>query len=191
MTTEYIQRRDSDNIVHYVDKQNEPMSCALASIAMMEDQIDRQCHEGEARIKRISAAFPGSLFWSQLFGENNGQGNGTSEGNIGPTLRSIGINVTQTDSFDCTQAGHSFSWRKQRIRDGKPALVLVGWYRRVNGAENRSGGHFIVAARKINGREWIVILDPASGTLHELRGVNGFYLNHGLRGRVDAVWYTG
>jgi hypothetical protein len=191
MTTEYTQRRDSDGVVHYVDRQNEPMSCALSSIMMIEDQIERQCHEGEMRIKRISAAFPGSLFWSQLFGENSGLGNGTGENNISPTLRSIGVSVTQADSFDCTAAGHSFSWRKQKIRDGKPALVLVGWYRRVNGAETRNGGHFIVAARKTTNRQWIVILDPATGTLHELHGLNGFYFNHGQRGRIDAVWYTG
>jgi hypothetical protein len=187
--TEYLERKDSDGIVHYVDKQNEPMSCAMSSIMMMEDQITRQCHAGEMRIKRISAAFPGSLMWSQLFGDNNGLGNGTRSDNIGPTLRSISINITEFSDF-FNGGLDTFAWKKTRIKDGKPALVLVGWYKKEATGEKRNGGHFIVAARKTR-KDYIVILDPATGSLHELRGSKGFYLNHGLRGRIDMVWYTG
>lgn len=87
------------------------------------------------------------------------------------------------------EAGYRFRWDKSRIYDGRPAMILVGWYTGY-GAANRNGGHYVVAARVArNGH--VVVLDPLLGTLHELRGHNGVYNNHGLRGRMDYVYYTG
>jgi len=59
---EYIRARDSDGVTHYIDRQNEPESCALASIGMMWDQSRQQCSVGgEGGYKAISANFSGSL----------------------------------------------------------------------------------------------------------------------------------
>ena len=191
MATEYLQRKDSDGVVHYVDRQNEPMSCALACIGMAWQTTRHQCliNAAEEKLKTTSGAFSGSLLASQTAGDNNGLGNGTSANNMTATLGKIGINVSQLDNF-YPQGSANFAWRKDRIRTGYPAIILVGWYAKTAAGEKRNGGHFIVAPRVTKSRS-VVILDPASGTLHELQGNAGFYFNHSLRGRIDMIWYTG
>lgn len=189
---EYIRRQDSDGITHYIDRQNEPESCALASIGMMWDQSRQQCSvNSEGGYKTISANFPGSLLQSQLRGDNYGLGSGTLDTNITPTLRSSGIRVSlDTGDMDPTASTYGFAWQKNRIASRYPALILVGWYRGSGAAMTRSGGHFIVAAR-CTSKSWVVILDPYRGTLHELHGSRGRYNNHGLHGYIDHIWYTG
>jgi len=191
MATEYLQRKDSDGVVHYVDKQNEAMSCALSSINMAWQTTRHQClvNAQEEKLKLTSAAFDGSLLASQTAGDNNGLGNGTTATNMTATLNKVGFKVTLLDSF-YPQNSVKFAWQKQRIRDGFPAIVLVGWYAKSATGETRNGGHFVVAPR-VTTKGWVVILDPGSGTLHELHGANGFYFNHGLRGRIDMIWYSG
>ncbi|MBX3500906.1 MAG: hypothetical protein KF889_15800 [Alphaproteobacteria bacterium] len=189
---EYIRRQDSDGVTHYIDKQNEEMSCALASIGMMWDMSRQQCGvTDETGYKAISGLFSGSLLQSQLNGDNYGLGNGTVDTNITPTLRASGIRVSvDTGDMDPTASTYGFAWQKDRIRTRYPALILVGWYRGTGSAMTRNGGHFIVAARTTS-KGWVVILDPYRGTLHELHGSRGRYINHGLRGWIDHIWYTG
>jgi hypothetical protein len=189
---EYIRRKDSDGVMHFIDKQNEPMSCALASIGMMWDQSRQQCSvNGESGYKAISGRFGGSLLQSQLNGDNNGQGNGTMDTNITPTLKAAGIRVSlDTGDMDPTSPTYGFAWQKQRIRAQFPALILVGWYNHTGSKWKRNGGHFIVAARCTK-QGWVVILDPYRGTLHELHGSQGRYINHGQQGYIDHIWYTG
>jgi hypothetical protein len=189
---EYIRARDSDGVTHYIDRQNEPESCALASIGMMWDQSRQQCSvNGEGGYKAISGNFSGSLLQSQLNGDNYGLGSGTMDTNITPTLRASGIRVSlDTGDMDPTAATYGFAWQKNRIRDRFPALILVGWYRGSGAAMSRNGGHFILAAR-CTSKGWVVILDPWRGTLHELHGSHGRYNNHGLHGYIDHIWYTG
>ena len=189
---EYIRRQDSDGVTHYIDRQNEPESCALASIGMMWDQSRQQCSvNGEGGYKTISGNFPGSLLQSQLNGDNYGLGNGTMDTNITPTLRASGIRVSvDTGDMDPTAATYGFAWQKDRIRTRYPALILVGWYRGSGAAMTGSGGHFILAARTTS-KGWVVVLGPWRGTLRELHGNRGRYINHGLRGWIDHIWYTG
>lgn len=189
---EYLRRQDSDGVTHYIDRQNEPMSCALASIGMMWDQSRQQCSvNGETGYKAISGSFSGSLLQSQLNGDNGGAGNGTGESNITPTLRSCGIRVSvDSGAMYPGTATYNFAWQKDRIRTRFPALLLVGWYRGAGSAMTRSGGHFILAAR-CTSRTWVVILDPWRGTLHELHGSAGRYNNHGSTGFIEHIWYTG
>jgi hypothetical protein len=189
---EYIRARDSDGVTHYIDRQNEPESCALASIGMMWDQSRQQCSvNGEGGYKAISGNFSGSLLQSQLNGDNYGLGSGTMDTNITPTLRASGIRVSlDTGDMDPTAATYGFAWQKNRIRASFPALILVGWYRGSGAAMSRNGGHFILAAR-CTSKGWVVILDPWRGTLHELHGSHGRYNNHGLHGYIDHIWYTG
>lgn len=193
MATEYIAYKDHDGVVHHVDKQNEPMSCALASIGMAWQIIRGQClvNAEEGRLKFRSAFFSGSLLWSQLLGENGGLGGGTADNNVTETLKACGINVTQKDFFFPAGPGYSFSWRKSKIRTGYPAILLVGWYSPTGGGNyKRNGGHFIVAPR-VTSKSYVIVLDPGSGTGHELRGNHGHYNNHGRKGFIDEIWYTG
>lgn len=189
---EYIPRRDTDGVTHYVDRQNEPMSCALASIGMMWNQTRQQCSvNNETAYKAISGKFSGSLLQSQLNGDNRGLGSGTGESNITPTLRLCGIRVSaDTGAMFPGTPSYSFAWQKPRIRDRFPALLLVGWYRGAGAAMTRAGGHFILASR-CTSRTWVVVLDPWRGTLHELQGGQGRYNNHGSRGFIEHIWYTG
>ncbi len=196
MTTEYIRRTDSDGVTHYVDKQDEPMSCALASIGMVWDQTRSQCSVlGESGYKAVSGRFSGSLLQSQLNGDNNGVGNGTMNTNITPTLNAVGIVVSVDTGWQGPGAAnappaYALAWNKPRIRSRNPALMLVGWYRGWGANLRRNGGHFIVAARTTFGG-WVVVLDPATGTMHELHGSAGRYINHGLQGWIEQIWYTG
>lgn len=85
---------------------------------------------------------------------------------------------------------NDFAWERNRISDGHPALLLLGWYAWQQGKQVRNGGHVIMAARVTKGGA-VVVLDPLKGTLHELHGQNGYYLNHGLTGRIQFILYTG
>jgi hypothetical protein len=200
MTTEYIRHRDSDGVEHYVDKQNEPMSCALASIGMMWDMSRQQCSVvDETGYKVISARYPGSLLYSQLIaaltgGNTNGTGTGIS--NINSTMQSVGLNVTTQDNFDTSKTAHNygFSWRKSRVSVRKPALLGVYWKKRTASGLQSLGGHAIVAAR-ITSKGYVVILDPWDAKLYELHGSQGYYqpsyASPGTFGRIGVALYTG
>jgi hypothetical protein len=191
MAIDYITAKDTDGVAHYIDKQDEPMSCALACIDMVYEQATMTCGAlDEVGYKNVSALFPRSLLASQLKGDNGGLGFGTWADNVESTLKHIGVPVSKTESFTPAAGGYGFKWQKPRIRSGFPAVILVGWYSNSGGVFTRNGGHFIVAARTTR-RGYVVVLDPASGTLHELHGANGYYLNHGLSGRMEVMIYTG
>lgn len=182
---------DSDGVMHYIYAQDEPMSCALACMFMIENEVEQMTHgEGEGRVKQVSGGHAGSLLASQLAGDNGGLGWGTTVNNAAKTFADLGVQLTKVGSFDPTGATYSFVWDKPRIRDGRPALILIGWYQYSKGKLTRNGGHFIVAARVAKNRA-VVVLDPLKGTLHELHGHKGIYLNHGLFGKIEFILYTG
>jgi hypothetical protein len=133
---------------------------------------------------------PGSLLASQLAGDNTGLGWGTTVGNAAKTFVDLGVALTKVASFDPTSKSYNFAWEKWRIYDGHPALLLIGWYAWKKGVFTRNGGHFIVAPR-VTKKMGVVVLDPLKGTLHELHGHKGVYLNHGLSGRIEFILYTG
>ena len=139
----------------------------------------------------------GSLFASQAAheGELNRdgvtyQGLGTRAGNITATLFRIGVNVALHDvAIPTATAGlwsFPFAWRLNRIMDRAPAILSIGWYGyNPSGVWGRTGGHFVVAARRVyNGN--IVILDPAHG-LVEISPAGSVY---GGNGRFEEAWYT-
>jgi hypothetical protein len=191
MANGYKALKDSDGITHYIYAQDEPMSCALACMFMIENQVEQQTHAGgEGRLKVLSFTHPGSLLASQLAGDNSGQGWGTTVANAANTFTGLGVNLTKVGNFWPYGPGYKFQWEKSRIKDGKPALLLIGWYSYKGGKLVRGGGHFVVAAR-ISKQMAVVVLDPLKATLHELRGNNGVYLNHSLSGRIEFVLYTG
>jgi hypothetical protein len=39
MSIDYLQRRDSDGVIHHIDVQDQPQSCVLASIGMLMRQL--------------------------------------------------------------------------------------------------------------------------------------------------------
>ena len=187
----YNARQDSDGVTHYIYSQDEAMSCALACMFMIENQVEQVTHAGgEQRLKDISFVHPGSLLASQLAWDNNGQGWGTSVDNAAKTFADIGVRLTKVARFDPTGLYNNFAWERNRISDGHPALLLLGWYAWQQGKQVRNGGHFIIAAR-VTKRGAVVVLDPWKGTLHELHGQKGYYLNHGLTGRIQFILYTG
>jgi hypothetical protein len=191
MAGSYNAVADSDGVMHYIYAQLEPMSCALACMFMIENEVEQMTHaEGEGGIKQVSGAHPGSLLASQLTGDNGGLGWGTTVANAAKTFADLGVQLTKVDSFDPTGAKYGSKWDKPRIRDSKPALILIGWYQYSKGKLTRNGGHFIVAAR-IAKSNAVVVLDPLLGTLHELHGHKGVYLNHGLFGKIEFILYTG
>jgi hypothetical protein len=176
--------------MHYIYAQDEPMSCALACMFMIENEVDQMTHgEGEERIKSVSGDHPGSLLASQIAGDNSGLGNGTTISNVDKTFVDLGVRLTTYDEFDPTSAAYNFRWQKPRIRDGNPALILVGWYTYNRGSRTRNGGHYIVA--RVARTRAVVVLDPLRGTLHELHGSKGVYMNHGLFGLMEYVLYSG
>ncbi len=189
MATEYLRRTDSDGKTHYIDKQDEPMSCALACIGMVWDQTRSQCSVlGESGYKAVSGTFPGSLLASQTGG---GIGSGTDFTNVTTTLATVGVVVRATYGLASPLLPpYNFTWQKNRIGTRHPALVLVGWYRGAGAAMTRPAGHYVVAPR-VTSKGWVVILDPFTGTLHELHGSRGQYNNHGSRGFIEYIWYTG
>lgn len=210
MAKEYIRRRDSDGVEHYLDKQNEPESCVLCSIGMMWDMSRGQCGvTDETGYKIMSARFPGSLLWRQVQaalsgGDVNSVG-GTTDPNIAQTLGAAGLIVTQTDTFNSKTSPHNygFSWRKPRIRGQNSALLGIGqcpamlgisWYRRTSNGLQGVGGHVVVASR-VTSRGFVVILDPFDAGLYELHGSQGSYMpsyaRNGQIGRIDLVLYTG
>lgn len=200
MTTEYKTYRDSDGVTHYVDKQNEPMSCALASIGMMWDMSRQQCGvTDETGYKVISAQYPGSLLYSQLMamlkgGDTDGTGTGIS--NISSTMKQVGLTVSVQDSFDTskTAQNYGFSWRKARIRLEAPALLGIYWKKRTTAGLESLGGHAIVAARSTK-KGYVVVLDPWNAKMYELHGSQGYYqpgyASPGTFGRIGVALYTG
>ncbi len=138
----YNARQDSDGVTHYIYAQDEPMSCALACMFMIENQVEQMTHAGgEERLKDISFVHPGSLLASQLASDNNGLGWGTTVDNAEKTFVDIGVRLTKVARFDPTAMYNNFAWERNRISEGHPALLLVGWYAlatRQAGAERRS-----------------------------------------------------
>ena len=200
MATEYLTYQDSDGVVHYVDQQNEAMSCALASVGMMWDMSRQQCGvNDETGYKVISARYPGSLLYSQLMALLQGgdtAGTGTGISNINSTMQQVGLPVSAQDGFDTSKTAHNygFSWRKPRIRVESPALLGVYWKRRTSAGLQSLGGHAIVAAR-VTSRGYVVVLDPWNAKMYELHGSQGYYMPgyaaNGQFGRIGAVLYTG
>ena len=83
MAIDYIRVRDSDGVEHLLDRQDQPQSCALASIGMVWRQIRHlktnnigrklpDYETDELNLRLFSGLFAGSLLDSQLQGQGRG-----------------------------------------------------------------------------------------------------------------------
>jgi hypothetical protein len=173
--------KDGDNREHFMWKQDESMSCALASLYYIQNAIRLSCDAGgEKPIKQTSANFGGSLAASQ---QGGGAGTGTSLTNISDTAKSLGIRITKYEEYNTYFETAEFD--KSRLYDGRPALVAIRWRK---GFMNLlpGGGHAVVAAR-ITSKGLVVILDPWDPSLSEIQLTGGRYKS----GFIMGVWYTG
>ena len=204
MPIDYLRRTDSDGVAHFIDVQDQPMSCFLAAVGMALRQM--MAHGRHARpvsqteetmLTLYSMLSPGSLFNSQLRGQGAVQTNGAYAGthagfgtwanNVTPTLRRLGVRVTHHDIFDPRSAHDRFHWRRPSITPLRPAIVMLGWYNREHHHLARHGGHFVVASRIAkNGN--VVLLDPAPpfGGLYESAHDSPVYRDSG---RFEQVFY--
>jgi hypothetical protein len=179
--------KDSDGRQHHMYRQSESMSCALASLFVIDNYIYLSCNAGgEPRIKAVSAVFPGSLQQSQN-NDPNRIGKGTSLGNIDQTAAALGIRFTATDESLALPIVSYLSFDKSRLYDDRPALVAIYWREGFMNMSTVRGGHAVVAARFTSAGK-VVILDPWEPSIHEIDAFNGRYRNNGF---ISKVWYTG
>jgi hypothetical protein len=177
---------DSDGKQHFIYKQSEEMSCALACLNAIDNCIHRSSNVGgEPRIKSVSAVYPGSLQQSQ--NENPGHaGAGSSMGNIEQTAAALGIRFTAKEESLALPIISSLAFDKARLYENRPALVAIFW-REGFLHMSPAGGHAVIATRfTSSGR--VVVLDPWDPSLVEIDAVNGRY---GTNGYIRTVWYTG
>jgi hypothetical protein len=202
MPNDFNDAVDSDGVRHRIYTQEETMSCALACLFMIENQYELATHVGgEGRMKDLSGNYPDSLLASQLSGDNNGLGNGTGVYNTSSVLPVVGVPCHPVAEFAKWKeiqisgkkyweiSDYKFQLNYQNIKDQRPALFLIAWLAKYNNKWLHDGGHFIVAARKTK-KNYIVVLDPADATLHELQGKAGVYRRNGSYGLITHALYT-
>lgn len=184
-------RNDSDNITHQVWAQEQPDSCAIASIWMARNQAKQmtfkesewalawRTYHTVIRNQNIYPAPPPPMSLDPIAFQHDGVSN---QGSFGDTFARDGSympQVSQALRNDGLRIKHATKWSPGAtvspafLSNTSPAIVLLGWYR----GKQRHGGHFIVASRKTrSGR--IVYLDPWHGQLREL-GVGPAYQQSG------------
>lgn len=185
-------KKDSDNNVHQIWAQRQPMSCGVASIWMARSMAYRMSF-AETEWQRawrmyhnVIAETPGPLlpetpapmsFHTQShLRSSNDRGDQSTFGRTFSTFGTLGDQVTKALKNDKLRVAHTF-WSPftavdpNRLAEAKPAILLLGWYpngfQRGAPQNGRAGGHFIVAARKTTTRT-IVYLDPWGGQLKEV-----------------------
>jgi len=160
--------KDSDGVEHYVYKQDEAVSCWLAAMFMIDNEISLRTHrEGEPRLRNFSGKPKG----------------GGSRENIDSIARAIGLRWTEKASFDYRINDYEF--KKSMITDGRPALVIVEkkkWFGLLTEV-----GHAVVATR-VSRKGQIVLADPWDASLVEFQIKGGVYR---FDTRVMEIWYTG
>ncbi len=178
--------QDSKRNTYQIWKQEQPASCAVASIWMArglakqmsfaEEEWDLAWRVYQHTVVGLPVAFSSSAAaptgplcidasavannqstFYNMFGRF-----GTFAGQVAQALTSEGLKATHVQ-------GSTLPMRLNVTKLGQrtPAIVLLGWYsQQPNGQLQRNGGHFIVAADRIGNN--IVFLDPWDAALYEL-----------------------
>lgn len=197
-------RQDSNRNMYQVWAQEQPASCAVASIWMARSQARQKSFAEEEwdlawRIYRhtvegMPLAFsrapygpvcidPPNLANDQATFYDMFRVHGTYAGQVAQALRTEGLNATfvpNASGLPLTNTTQAQTLNLAKVSTSTPVIVMLGWYSLVNGQpDKRNGGHFVVAANVIGNR--IVYLDPWGGELYELAN-DGRY-----RGRGDLL----
>jgi len=186
-------RQDSKKNTYQLWAQDQPASCAIASIWMARSQAKQQSFAEtewelawriyQHTIVGIPLAFssnndtppppmsinPSGLASNQSTFKNMFGNFGTLAGQVVQALRTDGLKVAYTPNTGPV----GITIKTAKLSQATPAIALLGWYSpQPNGQWKRNGGHFIVAADVIANQ--IVFLDPWGGVLNEVAN-NGRY----------------
>ena len=189
-------RQDSRKRNYQIWAQEQPASCAIASIWMARSQARQQSFAEtewelawriyQHTVVGMPLAFssssstpppPVSINPSAVKNDQNTFYNmfgsfGTFAKQVTDAVRSDGLKATHVPNPGAAQ-----SLNTAKLSQTTPAIVLLGWYSTQNGVQQRNGGHFVVAADVIANN--IVYLDPWGGDLNEFAN-NGRYRANGL-----------
>lgn len=194
-----VLRQDSMRNTYQIWVQEQPSSCAIASIWMARSfaksmsfaetewelawRVYRQVVVGLPPAFSATAwATPAPLCLDptgttadQSTFRNMFANFGTFARQVAQALRSDGLRATHsTAPLDPT-----------KLSQTTPAIILLGWYARLpDGTLQRNGGHFIVAAGRNGNR--VVLLDPWDGALSEQPN-SSIYQGNGLYEEVIYV----
>jgi hypothetical protein len=186
-----VMRQDSKKNTYQLWAQDQPASCAIASIWMARSQAKQKSFAEtewelawriyQHTVVGIPLAFssndappPMSINPSGLASNqstfNNMFGNfGTFAAQVVHALRTDGLRVTHTPN----PGPPGITVNSAKLSQTTPAIAMLGWYSlQPNGQWQRNGGHFIVAADVIANQ--VVFLDPWGGVLNEVAN-NGRY----------------
>jgi hypothetical protein len=195
-------RQDSANHVYQVWGQEQPASCAIASIWMARSQAKQQSFAEEEWelawriyqrvINGISPLLvPDSPPPPPVCINANAVGNDQSTfyntfGNAGTFATQV-VQALRSDGLKAThepRSGFPHTVKSVKLSQTTPAIVLLGWYSNSGGTWSRNGGHFIVAADVVGNQ--IVFLDPWDAQLRELPN-DGHYQASGW---IEEVVYV-
>ena len=194
--------QDSAGNTYQIWAQEQPDSCAIASMWMARCQAKQQTFVEEEwelawrMYQRVVQGVPPgflkpapapvcidpnspSLFNDQTTFYNMFGMAGTFAAQVVQALRNDGLKATHV-----VGSGNFQSLNLAKVSDSTPAVVLLGWYYMVNGALQRNGGHFVVAVNVLGNR--IVYLDPWGGVLNEF----GNNTRYDTNGYIEEIIYV-
>lgn len=192
-------RQDSKRNTYQIWVQEQPSSCAIASIWMARSQAKSMSFaesewELAWRIYRqvvvgMPAAFSATAWATPapLCLDSRGTTSDQSTfrnmfGNFGTYARQV-AQALQNDGLRATHTPAPLDPTK--LSQTTPAIILLGWYaQQPDGTLQRNGGHFIVAATRNGNR--VVLLDPWDGALSELPN-SSVYQSNGIYEEIIYV----
>src|SRR5262245_31968222 len=180
-------RQDSKRNNYQLWVQEQPASCAIASIWMARSLAKQMSFaEGEWELAwriyrqvvvgmppaftRAAQATPAPMCLDsrgttgdQTTFRNMFANAGTTAGQVVQALRNDGLPAAPVRISSAAPLVDL-----TRLSQTTPAIILLGWYQQnASGQWERNGGHFIVAAERIGNK--IVLLDPWDGVLSEIQ----------------------
>ena len=188
-----VLRQDSKKNTYQLWAQDQPASCAIASIWMARSQVKQQTFaetEWELAwrvyqhtvvgiplaLSSSSSTPPAPVSINPSAVSNNQSTFYNMFGSFGtfaPQVAKAVLSDGMKASFVPNPGNPGLTLNVAKLSQTTPAIVMLGWYsQQANGQWQRNGGHFIVAADVIANR--IVFLDPWGGVLNEVAN-NGKY----------------
>jgi hypothetical protein len=185
-----VLKDDSDGTTRQIWAQEQNATCAIASIWMARSQAkqmtfaESEWHLAWTLYERVvrglpeTPAPPGVSFNPGSYG-NDQNSFGDMFANFGTYMSQVQQQLIN-DGFTVTPGSRTIDTTK--LSETSPAIVLLGWY---NNANQRVGGHFIVAAGVLKSGK-IIYLDPWGGQLNE----SGVGPNYQTTGRFEQIIYV-